>query len=77
MLPVTAGARAVGSNFVMPQQAQAAPLKVTTRALRNPEAWRLHGTDTMSREVLEQKVYDAMFDGAFDQLDKKLNDVLL
>jgi len=28
----------------------------------------------MSREDFEQKVYDIMFDGAFDQLDKKLQD---
>ena len=31
----------------------------------------------MLREDYEQKVYDAMFDGAFDQLQKKLTDALL
>ena len=30
----------------------------------------------LSREEFEQKVYDGMFDGAFDQLSKKLSDTL-
>ena len=31
----------------------------------------------MLREDYEQKVYDSMFDSAFDQLQKKLTDALL
>ena len=31
----------------------------------------------MTREDFEQQVYDAMFDGAFDQLGKRLQDTLL
>jgi hypothetical protein len=62
------------SNFVIPQ---GAPLKVPARAWRPPEPWRVKGGDNVSREDYEQKVYDAMFDGAFDTLQKKLTDVLL
>jgi hypothetical protein len=62
------------SSFVIPQSA---PLKVPARAWRPPEPWRIKGGDTISREDFEQKAYDAMFDGAFDLLQKKLTDVLL
>ena len=61
-------------NFVLPQ---GAPLKVPARSWRGPELWRVKGGDTMLREDYEQKVYDSMFDSAFDQLQKKLTDALL
>ncbi len=61
-------------SFVLPQ---GAPLKVPARSWRGPELWRVKGGDTMLREDYEQKVYDSMFDSAFDQLQKKLTDVLL
>lgn len=47
------------------------PLVLKTKSWRSPELWRLKG-EGLSREDYEQKVYDAMIDGAFDQLDKKL-----
>jgi hypothetical protein len=62
------------STFVLPQ---GAPLKLSTRALRGAEMWRIKGGATMMREDYEQKVYDAMFDGAFDHAEKKLTDALL
>jgi hypothetical protein len=61
-------------SFVLPQ---GAPLKVPVRSWRGPELWRVKGGDTMAREDYEQKVYDSMFDSAFDQLQKKLTDALL
>jgi hypothetical protein len=61
-------------TFVLPQ---GAPLKVPVRSWRGPELWRVKGGDSMVREDYEQKVYDSMFDSAFDQLQKKLTDALL
>ena len=55
---------------------QAAPLKLSTKARKVAETWKIKAGDT-PREDYEQKIYDAMIDGAFDQLDKKLNDSLL
>jgi hypothetical protein len=49
------------------------PLKVTTKAWRGAELWKIKAGD-MPREDFEKLVYDAMIDGAFDTLDKKLND---
>jgi hypothetical protein len=49
------------------------PLKVSTRAWRGAELWKIKPGD-MSREDYEKAVYDSMIDGAFDTLDKKLND---
>jgi hypothetical protein len=61
------------ATFIVPQ---GAPLKVSTKARKIAEIWKLKPGD-MSREDYEQKIYDAMIDSAFDQLDKKLNDSLL
>jgi hypothetical protein len=61
-------------SFVLPQ---GAPLKVAVRSWRGPELWKIKGGDSMQREDFEQKVYDSMFDSAFDQLQKKLTDALL
>jgi hypothetical protein len=68
------------SSFVLPAAQDGsgggAPLKVSTRAWRGAEIWRIKGAQ-MTREDYEQKVYDATFDTAFDLLQKKLTDVLL
>ncbi len=61
-------------SFVLPQ---GAPLKVPVRPWKGPELWRVKGGDSMLREDYEQKVYDSMFESAFDQLQKKLLDALL
>ena len=61
------------ASFNLPQ---GAPLKLSTKARKVAEIWKLKGGD-MSREDYEQKIYDAMIDGAFDQLEKKLDDALL
>jgi hypothetical protein len=51
-----------------------APLKFVIRASRGAEVWKIKA-EGMTREDFEQKVYDAMLDGAFDHLDKKMRDV--
>lgn len=58
------------ATFVLPE---GAPLTVRTKAWRGAELWKMKA-DGMTREDFEQKVYDAMIDGAFDQLSKKLDD---
>jgi hypothetical protein len=58
------------TTFVLPE---GAPLKVVVKAWRGAEPWKFKG-DGMTREDFQQKVYDAMIDGAFDQLSKKLTD---
>jgi hypothetical protein len=58
------------SSFSLPD---GAPLKVTVKAWRGAELWKIKG-DGMTREDFEQKVYDSMIDGAYDQLGKKLED---
>jgi hypothetical protein len=57
--------------FTLPE---GAPLKTSAKVWRGAELWKLKSAD-LSREDFQQKVYDAMIDGAFDQLDKKLGDV--
>ena len=52
-----------------------APLALKVKSWRGAELWKIKG-DGMTREDFEQKVYDSMIDGAFDQLDKKLTDTL-
>jgi hypothetical protein len=59
------------SSFNLPDGTP--PVKVTTRAWRGPELWKVKPGD-LSREDYEKLVYDSMIDGAFDALDKKLND---
>ena len=63
---------AFDASFVLPE---GAPLQMKVKSWRGAELWK-QKDDGMSREDFQQKVYDAMFDGAFDQLDKKLADTL-
>jgi hypothetical protein len=51
------------------------PMKIGLKAWRGPEAWKVK-PEGRTREEFEQKVYDAMIDGAFDQLQRKLVDVV-
>ncbi len=60
------------STFALPDGG--APYKMSTRAWRGAELWKVHFTDAMSREDFEKAVYDAMVDGAFTTLEKKLKD---
>jgi hypothetical protein len=60
------------ATFVLPE---GAPLAMKVKSWRGAELWKIKD-DGMSREDFEQKVYDSMFDGAFDQLSKKLQDTL-
>jgi hypothetical protein len=59
-------------SFALPA---GAPLSTKVKSWRGAELWKIKG-DGMTREDFEQKVYDSMIDGAFDQLDKKLTDTL-
>jgi hypothetical protein len=52
------------------------PLKLTVKSWRGSESWKVK-PEGRSREEFEQKVYDGMIDGAFEQLAKKLIDQLL
>jgi hypothetical protein len=52
------------------------PLKMTVRSWRGSESWKVR-PDDKTREEFEQKVYDNLIGGAFDQLAKKLGDALL
>jgi hypothetical protein len=61
------------ATFALP--GNAAPLVLKVKSWRGAELWKIKG-DGMTREDFEQKVYDSMIDGAFDQLDKKLTDTL-
>jgi hypothetical protein len=63
---------AFDASFVLPE---GAPLQMKVKSWRGAELWK-QKDDGMSREDFQQKVYDGMFDGAFDQLDKKLADTL-
>jgi hypothetical protein len=60
-------------SFVLPE---GAPLTIKTKSWRGAELWKLKG-DGLERPEFEQQVYDSMFDGAFDQLSKRLQDTLL
>jgi hypothetical protein len=61
------------ATFVAPE---GAPINTKVRSWRGAELWRLKD-EGLSREDFEQRVYDSMFDGAFDQLSKRLQDMLL
>jgi hypothetical protein len=63
---------AFDASFVLPE---GAPLVVKVKSWRGAEIWKIKD-EGISREDFEQKIYDTMFDGAFDQLDKKLADAL-
>ena len=65
---------AFDGSFVLPDGSP--PLSVKTKAWRGAELWKMK-SDGMTREDFEQKVYDSMLDGAFDQLSKKLSDTFL
>jgi hypothetical protein len=52
------------------------PWKLLVKAWRGAESWKVK-SEGLGREEFEQKVYDAMIDGAFDQLEKKLVDAWL
>jgi hypothetical protein len=43
------------------------------RLWRGAELWKLK-SDGLTREEYQHQVYDAMIDGAFDQLEKRLLD---
>jgi hypothetical protein len=60
------------TTFTLPDGSP--PLKLSTRAWRGAELWKIHAPEGTSREDYEKMVYDAMIDGAFDYLDKKLKD---
>jgi hypothetical protein len=60
------------TSFGLPE---GAPLKVSVKSWRGAELWKIK-SEGLSREDYQQKVYDAMFDGAFDQLGKKLTEML-
>jgi hypothetical protein len=61
------------ATFVLPD---GPPLKTSVKAWRGAAVWKAK-TDRPTREEFEQKVYAAMIDGAFDQLEKKLEDTLI
>jgi hypothetical protein len=61
---------AFDATFALPD---GAPLLVKVKSWRGAELWKMKDVG-IPREEFEQKVYDAMLDGAFDQLDKKLED---
>jgi hypothetical protein len=60
-------------SFVLPE---GAPLTLKVKSWRGAELWKMK-EEGLSREEFQRKVYDAMFDGAFDQLGKKLQEALL
>ena len=61
------------ASFVLPE---GAPWQTKVKSWRGADLWK-YKDEGMTREDFQQKVYDAMFDGAYDQLAKKLNDGLL
>ncbi|HEY8091840.1 MAG TPA: hypothetical protein VIF09_28455 [Polyangiaceae bacterium] len=61
------------ASFLLPE---GAPWQTKVKSWRGAELWK-QKDEGMTREDFQQKVYDAMFDGAFDQLGKKLTDALL
>jgi hypothetical protein len=61
------------ASFVLPE---GAPLQMKVKSWRGAELWKVKD-EGLSREDFQQKVYDSMFDGAFDQLQKKIEDTLL
>jgi len=62
---------AFDASFVLPEGGPSVDVKV--KSWRGAELWKMKD-ENISREDFEQKVYDLMFDGAFDQLDKKIQD---
>jgi hypothetical protein len=60
------------ASFALPE---GAPWRLTVKSWRGAESWKVK-SEGLAREDFEQKVYDVMIDGAFDQLQKKLTSVL-
>jgi len=60
-------------SFVLPE---GAPLSVKTTTWKTAELWRIKPEDGESRQDYEKRIYDAMVDQSFDQLDRKLKSVL-
>jgi hypothetical protein len=60
------------TTFAAPDSA---PMTLKVKSWRGAELWKLKD-ETMAREEFQHRVYDAMFDGAFDALEKRLQDVL-
>jgi hypothetical protein len=59
-------------SFVLPE---GAPLPVKTTTWKTAELWRLKPEDGESRQDYEKRIYDAMIDESFDQLERKLESV--
>jgi hypothetical protein len=59
------------ASFALPE---GAPWRTSVKAWRGAEAWKFKN-EQLSREDLEQRVYDAMIDSAFDQLQRRILDV--
>ena len=53
-----------------------APLAIQKQVWRIPELWRVTPEPDESREHYEQRVYDRMIDGAFEQLEQTLTGAL-
>jgi hypothetical protein len=60
------------ARFVLPE---GAPLSLKVKSWRGAELWKIKD-EGITREDFEQKVYDAMFDGAFEQVGKKIEETL-
>jgi hypothetical protein len=56
-------------HFLLPE---GAPLQVPVRSWRGPELWKIKGSVTL--EDFHRRVYDAIIDRAFDDLQKRLGD---
>jgi hypothetical protein len=61
------------STFTLPEGGP--QYKSSTKLWRGAETWKIKG-DTLTREEFQQQVYDAMIDGAFDTLERRLTDAL-
>ncbi|MCL2448337.1 MAG: hypothetical protein FWD17_05270, partial [Polyangiaceae bacterium] len=59
------------ASFAAPQSP---PWKLTVKTSRSAEAWKFK-SQGLPREEFEQKVYDAMIDAMFDQLEKRVDAV--
>jgi hypothetical protein len=62
---------AFDTSFAIPDGAPA--LKISTKVWRGAELWKLK-SDGLTRLEFQQQVYDAMLDGAFDALERRLTD---
>jgi hypothetical protein len=60
-------------RFVLPD---GAPLTLKLKSWRGAELWKIKD-EGLTREDFEQKVYDSMFDGAFELVGKRIQETLL